>query len=484
MQEILPTPLMKGSLDDLLDISNGNEQDYNVFIGHNLGERNFLLQVPMKEFYKISEVANEQFKEGLEVAQRKLDPGHANKLALYILKGLASSASKLREAQGKPVLDALSKIQDELGRQPYMSLQPIVANIREIGSRGKLLRAERVISKDDATTACFKVYLAQNNILWIVDGQHRREAMRIVFDFIDYVIRHHAYPKKKSIYTPMDEHVELTNEELIAWQTISESSRTFATVSIEVHLGLNIDEERQLFHDLNNLGKKIDKNLALTFDSSNPINLFIKEELIEKMGIKVTEIEQKDWSKDEGEILLKDMSAINAILFLNKTNISSATPAIHSHIDVAKQFWESVKAIDGFGEIQGKEKTIVLQPVVLKALAKLVYDFKISNRRKNSTDELYNLLLEGISNLDFSHQNKIWQYYTLSSDERSTQYPGAESYLPTEESGNRDLGSINNGIMRFGSKHNDIYPILGDMIRYQLNLPSRHAQKLTIDGDL
>lgn len=474
MEDFLPMPLMKGSLDDLLDISNGNEQDYNVFIGHNLGERNFLLQVPMKEFYKISEVANEQFKEGIEVAQRKLDQVHANKLAVYILKGLVSSAGKLREMQDKPNLDALSKIQDELGRQPYMSLQPIVANIRDIGLRGKLLRAERVISKDDATTVCFKVYLAQNNILWIVDGQHRREAMRIVFDFIDYVIRHHAYPKKKGIYGPSDGHLELTNDELIAWQTVSESSRTFASVSVEVHLGLDIDEERQLFHDLNNLGKRVDKNLALKFDSSNPINLFIKEELIDNMGIKVTEIEQKDWSKDEGEVLLKDMSAINAILFLNKTNISSATPEVNNKIAIAKQFWESIKSIDGFGEDRGKEKTVALQPVVLKALAKLVYDFKFSKRRRDNADESYNVLLEGISNLDFSHHNKIWQYYTLTDEEKKTLFPGADTYLPTEESGNRDLGSINAGIMRFGSKHNDIYPVLGDMIRYQLGLPSRH----------
>ncbi|MBS7839164.1 hypothetical protein J7607_09840 [Wohlfahrtiimonas chitiniclastica] len=443
-------------------------------MGHNLGERNFLLQIPMKEFYKISEVANEQFREGSEVSQRKLDQVHANKLAFYILKGLVSSAGKLQEAKGNPELKALSKIQDELGRQPYMSLQPIVANIRNIGTRGKLLRAERVISRDDATTACFKVYLAQNNILWIVDGQHRREAMRIVFDFIDYVIRHHAYPKKKGLYVPLDEHIELTNDELIAWQAVSESSRTFASVSVEVHLGLNIEEERQLFHDLNNLGKKVDKNLALKFDSSNPINLFIKEELIDKMGIKVTEIEQKDWSKDEGEILLKDMSSINAILFLNKTNISSATPEVNTKISIAKQFWESVKSIDGFGEDKGKEKTVALQPVVLKALAKLVYDFKFSQRRPADGDELYNLLLEGISNFDFSHTNKIWQYYSLNDNERKILFPGAESYLPTEEKGNRDIGSMNGNFMRFGSKHNDIYPILADMIRYQMQLPSRH----------
>lgn len=475
IEDNLPKPLTTGSLDDLLIASSGNEQDYNVFIGHNLGERVFLLQVPMKEFFNISEVANEQFREGIEISQRKLDQAHAQKLAIYILKGLISSAIYFREITKQSPIPSLNLIQEELGRQPYLSIQPLVANIRGIGERGGSLRAERVLSKDDLSTACFKVYLAQNNILWVVDGQHRREGMRIVFEFLEYVLRHHAYPKKKGIYAPLDGHIDLSPEELQAWQTVSESSRTFASVSVEVHLGLGIDEERQLFHDLNNLGKKVDKNLALKFDSSNPINLFIKEQIIEQLNIKVSEVEQKDWSKDDGSVLLKDMSAINAILFLNKTNISTATPDVKEKFPVAKQFWESIKSIDNFGDDKAKEKTVAMQPVVLKALAKLVYDFKFSRKLTKKSESYYLNLLEGISTLDFSHSNKIWQYYEMSEEDRSALFPGADLYLPNEESGNRDIGSLNAGLMRFGAKHNDIYPIIGDMIRYQLNLPSRHA---------
>ncbi|GAB2716079.1 hypothetical protein GCM10027155_19190 [Acinetobacter apis] len=474
LEDNLPHPLT-GSLDDLLDNGSSSEQDYNVFVGNNLGERVFLLQVPMKEFFKISEVANEQYREGIEVTQRKLDQVHANKLALYILKGLISSAINFKKARKAPIVPALLDIQEDLGRQPYLSLQPIVVNIRDIGHRGGKLRAVRVLSKEDSSTACFKVYLAQNNLLWVIDGQHRREAMRLVFEFIESVLRHHIYPKKKSLYTPLDGHFDITSEEIQAWQTVLESTKTFCTVSVEVHLGLNGDEERQLFHDLNNLGKKVDRNLALKFDSSNPINLFIKEELIDQLGIQVSDVEQKDWSKDDGSILLKDMSAINAILLLNKTNISTATPEVKDKFNVAKQFWESVKAIDGFGEKQAKEKTIAMQPVVLKALAKLVFDFNFSKKLPENANSLYYTLLDGISNLDFSHKNPIWQYYEMPESNRETMFPGLKSYLPSEETGNRDIGGFNAGLMRFGSKHNDIFPIIGDMIRYQLSLPSRHG---------
>lgn len=192
----LPLPLV-GNLDDLLINSSGSEQEYKSFVGHNLGERVFLLQIPMKEFFSISEVANEQYREGIEVSQRKLDPVHAQKLAVYILKGLVSSAIKYREVTKKPAIPALKNIQEELGRQPYLSLQPIVTNIRDIGYRGGRLRAERVIAKDREETVCFRIYLAQSNILWVIDGQHRREGMRLVFEFLENLIRQQAYPKKK-----------------------------------------------------------------------------------------------------------------------------------------------------------------------------------------------------------------------------------------------------------------------------------------------
>lgn len=474
MSDILPNPLC-GSLDELLISGASEEKSYNVFIGHNLGYRVFSLQIPMKQFFEISEVANEQQVSVIgEVAQRKLDPNHAQKLAIYILKGLISSAINHRKVTKKMNIPELLKIQEELGKQPYLALQPLVANLRDVGTQGQNIRGERILSKSDDTTACFKIFLAQNNILWIIDGQHRREGMRLVFEFLDNILRSQVYNKKKSLYLPTDGHHELTSNEIIAWEAVIESTKAFATVSVEVHLGLNLDEERQLFHDLNNLGKKVDKNLALKFDSSNPINLFIKEILVDELGIDVTEIEQKDWEKDDGKILLKDLVAINAILFLNKTNVSSAKPEVKDQYDIAKRFWSTVMAINYFGEAKAKLNTVAVQPVVLKAIAKLVYDFAFSKRKPLNSEELLTTLLDGITDIDFSHNNKIWQYYDLDIVEKEGLFPGLDIYLPDNTTGNRDIGSYQNELMRFSPKHNDIYPIIGDMIRWTLNLPSRN----------
>src|SRR5882757_10606584 len=101
----LPAPL--GTLDEVLEIGDSSEKPMKVFVGHNLGNRTFLMQMPMHEFFGMSEVANDVGRDGDTVAQRKLDPVHAHKLAMYILKGLVSAAMERRGILNKPPSDAL-----------------------------------------------------------------------------------------------------------------------------------------------------------------------------------------------------------------------------------------------------------------------------------------------------------------------------------------------------------------------------------------
>jgi hypothetical protein len=324
-------------------------------------------------------------------------------------------------------------------------------------------------------TACFKLFLSQKHVLWVIDGQHRRKAMELVFNFLDAVRSTGAYPKKSSLF--LSETGIASREEQTVWEECFAVARGYATVMAEVHLGLRAEEERQLFHDLNNLGKKVEASLALQFDNSNPINLFIKEKLIKGLGMTVIEKDVTDWNDDTGAISRKDLVAINAILFLNKTNIGGATPTVVTPKEaVARRFWEAVDAIPGFGEEGAKERTVAAQPVVLKALAKLVYDFAFSPRRDEvSADQSLEKLLSGISDIDFTHANPMWRYYEFDDQHRTaTNLSGLATYLPpSDDRANRDLGSFQNGFMRFGAKHNDIFPLIGDMIRWSLGLPAR-----------
>lgn len=480
-QDSLPTPI--GTLDSLLEDGDMSSKPHKVFIAHNLGNRAFLMSVPMHDFHSMSAVANERGVNGEPVAQRKLDENHAHKLATFILKGLVSAAIERRVLLKKPSFEALETVLATMGGQPYLSLQPIVANIRSSDPRGANLPDSRMVTKDEET-ACFKVMLSQRDILYVVDGQHRRKAMDLVFEFLNKIQSSHVYPKKGSLFA--SDAAEISKEELAVWNECLDVARGFCTVTVEAHLGLNIDQERQLFHDLNNLGKKVEKSLALQFDSSNPINRYIKEVLVDDVfGMELMEKDIINWQEDTGQLALKDIVAVNAILFLNKTNISGATPAdVEARKDVATAFCTAVNSIPTFGTEGAKMKTVAAQPVVLKALAKLTFDFAFSKRKSVDSEERLEALLKAIPSLDYSHTNPAWRYYQLTETERQSMGLGElKEYLPSDDEGyNRDLGAFDPTakVMRFGAKHNDIYPIIGDMFRKALKFPTRHEKAISL----
>ncbi|KGC09058.1 MULTISPECIES: DNA sulfur modification protein DndB [Burkholderia] len=463
-------------LDDLIAQGGTADKKIGVLVGHNLGSNTLLLNTPMFDFYKVSEVANERALQSRadlgneEIAQRNLDPKHAQKLAVYLLKGLAHALATKYRREGAELPAALDRIQRTLGKQPYLAIQPITANIRTCDFGGKGLRFEQ------AGGGLVNVYLANKDVLWVVDGQHRRFAMDMLFDYLRTLTTAHKYPKRPQLF-PVEGDGKVDAEELRCWLEIFEIGRTTCSVMVEVHLGLTAEQERQLFHDLNNLTKKVEASLAFQFDQSNPVNLWIKEQLHESglLSASIVERDVTDWHDDKGYIARKDLIAINAILFTNKTNVSSATPQdVEEKSKVAVEFWSAINEIDGFGQDKAKQRTVAAQPVVLKALAKLVYDFGFGRQKD---PELLEKLLAGISRVNFSHEDPMWRYYQLSPEERTKwNLDGLAAYLPSEEGANRDVGAFNekDRVMRFGAKHNDIYPIIGDMIRWKLNLPTRN----------
>lgn len=276
---VLPTPLQtKKELDDLDALAaegDINETPYNVFIGHNLGHRVFTMSVPFRRFFEISAVANDR--DAGPVAQRPLDNEHAKRLAIYMLKGLAAAAKLKRGVQGKEVIPAFDNILRALGEQPYFSLQPLVCNIRNIPEGGTGNGGVRGMRLETLTgeTAAFRVFLAERHTLWVVDGQHRRKGAEMTMGFLDSVRQTGRYPAKTPVLYP-NKGEEVTEDEMIVWNETYDAARSYATLTVEVHLGLDVTQERQLFHDLNRLGKKIDPSLAINFDSSNPITTFIK----------------------------------------------------------------------------------------------------------------------------------------------------------------------------------------------------------------
>jgi hypothetical protein len=301
--------------------------------------------------------------------------------------------------------------------------------------------------------------------------------MQILFEFLRNALQSRNLGARGNLLSPKKG--ELTDEETVALQEILETASGFATVQVECHIGLDVQQERQLFHDLNNLGKKIESSLALEFDNANPVNVYIKEVLIDDDNVIDWQIIEKDianWHDDSGAITRKDLVSINARLFLNKTNINGAKPAVvDAYGEKVTKFWEAVSLIPHLGKPQAKLKTVAAQPVMLKALAKLYYDFAIG---KKADEELAERLLSAIPGFDFSHANPLWRFYQMGDQERrDAGLEPLKDYLPSDDEGyNRDIGNFDSHAtsMRFGAKHNDIFPILGDMVRWKLGLPNRH----------
>ncbi len=390
-----------------------------VLASYNLGSDTFTMKLPVGQFISMTEIPNEGAVPAEEVAQRNLDKAHAGKLAIYILKGGVSAARKLRLDAAKNI-EAFDNILSRLGPQPYYSLQPMVVNIP-----GTIEQLAPAVQKNEAgDPLTLRIRFSPSIVMWVIDGQHRRWAMTLVLEFLRSILAHRAYPKKGSLYPIEKDHV-ITPQELEVWREVQSIMNQACTVTIEAHIGLNTEAQRQLFHDLNNLGKSVSASMAFDFDNSNPVNLFIKEVLIDEgvLVAAISEKDQTDWAEHDGAMARKDLVAVNSILFLNKTNPKSANPVhVERMTDVATRFWEAVSEIPGFGKPGAKLKTVAAQPVVLKALAKLAYDFAVG-RKENSRH--LETLLSGIRKIDFSHKNPMWRYYELSDQSSEHSWPPA-----------------------------------------------------------
>ena len=144
-------------------------------------------------------------------------------------------------------------------------------------------------------------------------------------------------------------------------------------------------------------------------------------------------------------------------------------------IDFGNKFWEHINTIPYFGEEGCKSKSIIGQSVTIKALAKIAYDLGYNTKNKN--EEALTKLFRQMKSIDFGHNNQVWQYYNLDDKIRRDKFQGLEKYLPPVDDSNRDMGLHDGKFMRFGSKHNDISPLIGDIIRWYLKLPSRNQSK-------
>ena len=389
------------------------------------------------------------------------------KLAIYILRGLLAGVKARWATEDKHIPDFLTDVLAELGEGPYQALQPFTANIRNIQDKG--LEFEN-------TAAGVILHLHKLQKLFVVDGQHRLRAAELVNEWLNTLLTNVKYPKK-GLW--IGETQEMTAEEQEVWTAaLTEFSTTF-TVDVTVHLGLDAEQERQLFHDLNVLGKKPSAAQALAFDAANPVSKYVAERLAEKgfvHGLRVVDAGHKKSATklDEPAIYRDDLVNCCALLFRGAFNQSGITPLdVMGSEDYADSFWAALAKQPNWG-VPGWEKlTLLAQPTMLKSMAFLVRSFHNGDEARDKAaahakrDGIIQVIADGA--VDFSHENPLWRVYLTSIEEREAAFPGIEDFI-TPDAIRRPYGTwdADTGRLQFGPNTRDIARYVADLVRYQL----------------
>lgn len=461
----------------------GARTDFNVPVltGFNMGNKTLSLCLTMDQFREHSDIANEarimeMGGDASEIAQRPLDEKHAKAIALYMLRGLLTCVKQRWEDDGRHVPTELDDILSDLGSGPYQALQPFTGNIRKCAPNGDDLS---FVEKPDGKLV---LYLRQGQLIYIIDGQHRRKAYDLMISWLREMMSINRYVSKRrgGIYIPDgNDDLKLSAADLEIWSAVIELARSEFTVDVTVHLGLNPTQEKQLFHDLNNLGKKPDAALAQAFDQANPISLFIRSEIEGKQILGKVKIldsgSKKGLRREEAEpaaIYRDDLASANAMLFAGATNQAGIGPSTVQHYyEYGRAFWTAVAAQDHFGEEGWTAKTLLSEPVMIKALAQLAYTFHGSREKDHELrDRFIQYLAE--KRLNFAHDDELWSIYFLSEEERDKIDPRLKDYL-TPDPGRKSYAVWQGRQLVFASNTRDIARYLGDLIRWKLDLPCR-----------
>lgn len=463
------TQTKRYGLDQLKKTGGRGTVDLPVLAGFNMGNNTLNVTMTMATFREVALVANEarivSMGEGLDqIAQRQLLPDHAKKLALYILRGLLAGAKARWTAAGKHVPDCLNDILAELGEGPYQALQPFTANIRNIQDEG--------LEFED-TPAGTILHLHKLQKLFVVDGQHRLRGGEMVYEWLNTLLTNAKYPKK-GLW--IGETQEVTAEELEVWTAAMTEFGTAFTVDVTVHLGLNAEQERQLFHDLNVLGKKPSAAQALAFDAANPVSKYVSEHLMPNgfvHDLRVVDAgHKKSSTKLEGPAIYRD-DLVNtcAILFRGAFNQSGITPLdVIGNETYADRFWDALAKQPGWGTAG---ISLLAHPTMLKAMAFLVRSFHNGEeaREKEEAQTKRDAIIQAIADgvVDFSHVNPLWRVYLTKPEEREAKFPGIDDYI-TPDAVRRPYGiwDEDTGRLQLGPNTRDIARYLADLVRYQL----------------
>lgn len=333
----------------------------------NQGLATFTGRLTLEQFTDLTVVHNRRWAEDAgesvdSVTQREIIDAHANGLALFMLQGLiAATTSRLSDdgTKSEGILEQLELLQNRVGRSAHYGLPqvtlvlPVEPDFDPIGDSFALLA------------------MPAGRMFVVADGQHRREAGRRVREFLTQVILDRRIPKAAKFFPTQADPV--TAGELEAWIAVQDTFRSWTLISYEAHIGLSVEQARQMFTNYNCNVKPVKADLNLEFDQSNPINQFAKTWVLPQL---------REFSNGTSVLDLRQLASIQGLLFLGKTTIKAAPYNVTDMEPVAKEFWTTV-----LGSSEWSRPGSLLREVpVLKGLAKAWF-YVFLARRNNRLEK-------------------------------------------------------------------------------------------------
>jgi len=398
---------------------------------NNLGSYTLTTSVDVGTFLNQSLVGNDAA--AGHVTQRPLNMAHATGMAAFNLSALVNYTARDLEANDAKVPDEVLEVFAHLSPKSYYAWAPLVCSVRSDFSQ---VLATRMTSGE------YSIKLRPDQLLWVVDGQHRRKGLELTRDWLVKMTTERKYPRLKDAFPVGLKSVG--DDALVFWRKALEKFTAEFSVTTEVHFGMTIDQERQLFYFLNDLSRTVPSAISQAFDQDNAINVFTRSLVTDLFPEgSISESGQVNWD-DKEWMRLDSVNAINARLFVNKGSIDGAKASVvNPRVADALAFWTAVVQIPN---IMDRTKCVAAQPAMIKAIAKTYYDLMWArgSGRKALPADTSEKFLTALSTVDFSHSNPVWH---ASASGKSLGVKHAD------------------GTFRFSPTHNEIIPVLETALR-------------------
>jgi hypothetical protein len=324
------------------------------FLDRNQGKPTFTGRLTLEQFADLTVVHNRKWAsdagESMDiVTQREIIDAHAIGLSVFMLQGLVDATTQrvADESYDASVIECLRRFQEHVGQSAHYGLPPVTLVVQG--------EPEVRLIKENGDVVAARLLVPAGRLFIVADGQHRREAARRVREFLNDVIANRRVPRNAKIYRVDD--TPLAAQEIEAWVAVQETFRTWTLISYEAHIGLTVDEARQMFTNYNCHVKPVRAELNLTFDQSNPINQFAKHWLHDQIAAA---------SGGTNILSLRQMAAINGLLFLGITTIKRAPYNVDAMTAWAKEFWTCILKSPAWLQ----DDALLREAPVLKGLAK------------------------------------------------------------------------------------------------------------------